>query len=205
MFRTRFSPIPCAVRHVDVIDIRYWAYTAGDGLYAPEGGKNLSPRQHLRQTKLKSGGFAAIVKAIREYRNRYPDKAVTYYADMNCPSGRDGWAVLMGGGSLPDVKLPDKLSRIVTTLQPNDGIVDGEGQWCLADSDRNILVYTESIGKDVELTVPRGSTWHVHWVDSASGDDASWRQRRSRSARSATCKDERRCGWSASMLTKPAI
>jgi Family of unknown function (DUF6298) len=155
---------------IGVIDIRYWAYTAGDGLYAPEGGKNLSPRQHLRQTKQKPGGFAAIVKAIREYRTRYPDKAVTYYADMNCPSGREGWAVLMGGGSLPDVKLPHELLRVVTTLKPKDGIVSGEGQWCLTDSVRNILAYTESIGKDIELTVPRESTWHVRWIDTASGE-----------------------------------
>jgi hypothetical protein len=88
---------PERAAHVDVIDIRYWAYTANDGLYAPDGGQNLAPRQHLRQTKQKSGGFAAIVQAVREYRRRFPDKAVTYYADMNCPSGRDGWAVLMGG------------------------------------------------------------------------------------------------------------
>ena len=119
--------------HVDVIDIRYWAYTAGDGLYAPEGGQNLAPRQHLRQTRRKPGGFAAIVKAVREYRARFPDKAVTYYADMNCPSGRDGWAVLIGGGSLPNVKLPDQLAKVIPTLTPADGIVTGDGQWCLAN------------------------------------------------------------------------
>jgi hypothetical protein len=155
---------------VDLIDIRYWAYTANDGLYAPEGGQNLSPRQHLRQTKLKPGGFAAIVKAVREYRERFPDKAVTYYADMNCPSIRDGWAVLMGGGSLPDVKLPEKLSRVIADLKPRDGFVDGDGQWCLADSDQNILVYTQSIGTDIELTAPRKSNWRVHWIDAASGE-----------------------------------
>ena len=32
---------------VDIIDIRYWHYKV-DGLYAPEGGKNLAPRQHAR-------------------------------------------------------------------------------------------------------------------------------------------------------------
>ena len=115
---------PARAPHVDMIDIRYWAYTADGGLYAPEGGKNLAPRQHLRQTRQKPGGFAAIVKAVREYRTRYPDKAVTYYADMNCPSGRDGWAVLMGGGSLPNVKLPDELAQVIPTLQPADGVVD---------------------------------------------------------------------------------
>ena len=111
--------------HVDVIDIRYWAYTADGGLYAPKGGQNLAPRQHLRQTRQKPGGFAAIVKAVREYRDRYPDKAVIYYADENCPSSRDGWAVLIGGGSLPNVKLPAELAKIIPSMQPADGIVIG--------------------------------------------------------------------------------
>jgi hypothetical protein len=154
---------------VDLIDIRYWAYTEDDGLYAPEGGKNLSPRQHLRQTKLKPGGFPAIVKAVREYRERFPNKAVTYYANLNCPSSHDGWAVLMGGGSLPNVTLPDKLARVVPGLKPRDGIVNGEGQWCLADSGRNILVYTQFIGKDMELTTPQKSNWHVNWIDTGTG------------------------------------
>jgi hypothetical protein len=120
---------PVRSPHVDVIDIRYWAYTADDQLYAPEGGKNLAPRQHLRQTRQKPGGPAAIVKAVREYRARYPDKAITYYADMHCPSGRDGWAVLFGGGSLPNVKLPDRLAKVIPSLMPTDGVISGDGQW----------------------------------------------------------------------------
>jgi hypothetical protein len=90
--------------HIDVIDIRYWSYTADGGLYAPRGGQNLAPRQHLRQTRQKPGGAAAITKAVREYRERFPDKAVIYNADENCPSVHDGRAVLEAGGSLADVK-----------------------------------------------------------------------------------------------------
>lgn len=162
---------PVRAPFVDVVDIRYWAYTAGDGLYAPDGGQNLTPRQHQRQTKLRPGGFNAIVKAVREYRTRYPDKAVTYYADMNCPSSRDGWAVLMGGGSLPNVKLPDQLAKIIPTLAPVDGIVTGKGQYCLANSDRDYVIYTDSIGGEIEVKVPVASTqYRVHWVDSNSGE-----------------------------------
>jgi len=162
---------PARSPFVDVIDIRYWAYTAGDGLYAPEGGKNLTPRQHLRQTKLRPGGFDAIVKAVREYRTRYPDKAVTYYADMNCPSSRDGWAVLMSGGSLPNVKLPDQLAKIIPTLTPADGIVAGKGQYCLANSGRDYVIYTDTIGREIEAKVPDASArYRVHWIDSKSGE-----------------------------------
>jgi hypothetical protein len=156
--------------HVDVIDIRYWAYTAGDGLYAPEGGQNLAPRQHLRQTRQKSGGFAAIVKAVREYRKRYPDKAVTYYADMNCPSGRDGWAVLMGGGSLPNVKLPAELAKVIPTMRPVDKIVSGPGQWCLGGSNGDYLIYSDAPDGNiaVNLSAVQGR-YRVYWIQAQSG------------------------------------
>jgi hypothetical protein len=154
-----------------VIDIRYWAYTADGRQYAPEGGKNLAPRQHLRQTKQKPGGFAAVVKAVREYRTRYPAKAVTYFADMNCPSLRDGWAVLIGGGSLPNVKLPDQLATIIPTLLPADGVITSEQEWCLANATHNYVIYTEKIGQEIEATVPKVSaSYRVHWVDSESGE-----------------------------------
>lgn len=32
------------------IDIRYWHYKT-DGIYAPGGGKNMAPRQHMRKMK----------------------------------------------------------------------------------------------------------------------------------------------------------
>ena len=164
----RSWPTRTRAPHVDVIDIRYWAYTADDGLYAPEGGQNLAPRQHLRQTRQKPGGFAAIVKAVREYRTRYPDKAVTYYADMNCPSGRDGWAVLMGGGSLPNVKLPEELAddhshacgRPTASSPANK-------RWCLADADGDYLIYTDDDRREHRSRrLPNESArYRVHWID----------------------------------------
>lgn len=154
-----------------MIDIRYWAYTAADGLYAPEGGKNLTPRQHLRQTKQRPGGFSAIVKAVREYRMRFPEKAVTYYADMNCPSSRDGWAVLVGGGSLPNLKLPEQLAKAIPTLRPADGIVSGDNQWCLASADRDYVIYTATVGEQIKASFPGDSSdYRVHWIDTNSGE-----------------------------------
>jgi hypothetical protein len=158
-------------RHVDVIDIRYWAYTAGDGIYEPRGGLNLSPRQHLRQTELKSGGFDAIVKAVREYRTRYPDKAVTYYADLNCPSSRDGWAVLVGGGSLPNVSLPERLANVIPKLRPTDGVVSDEGQWCLGNDQLGYLIYVANENQEIEVTIPdRLLRYRVRWIDARSGE-----------------------------------
>jgi hypothetical protein len=160
--------------HVDVIDIRYWAYTRGDGLYAPKGGQNLAPRQHLRQTREKPGGPAAVVKAVREYRTRYPDKAVLYHAGENCPSTNDGWAVLVGGGSLPNVKLPEELAREIPYLKPTDGIVAGPGQWCLGAPGRDLLIYTEHANEPIELTLePELVSYRAHWIDAKTGEDTT--------------------------------
>jgi hypothetical protein len=160
--------------HVDVIDIRYWAYTAGGELHAPDGGQNLAPRQHLRQSRQKPGGFSAIVKAVREYRARFPEKAVTYFADLHCPSGRDGWAVLMGGGSLPDVRLPEELARAVPTMRPIDNIAAGPGQWCVGDGDGEYLIYRENVGDTIDLNLPNESNrYRVRWIDAKTGELSS--------------------------------
>ncbi len=89
---------------VDIIDIRYWHYKT-DGVYAPEGGKNLAPRQHMRKMKVGKTTFDEAYKAVAEYRVKYPEKAVTFYA-QNYPDL--GWAVLMGGGSCPVVPVKDE-------------------------------------------------------------------------------------------------
>jgi hypothetical protein len=164
---------PQRASHVDVIDVRYWAYTADGGLYAPKGGQNLAPRQHLRQTRQRPGGAAAIVRAVREYRDRYPDKAVIYSAEENCPSIRDGWATLIAGGSLADVKLPVELAKIVPSMRPADGIVTGDNQWCLAN-DGDYLIYTDAIDANMEVDLPgEPARYRLRWIDSKTGEISS--------------------------------
>jgi hypothetical protein len=166
---------PKRAPHVDIIDIRYWCYTADGSLYAPEGGKNLAPRQHLRQSRQKPGRFAQIATAVREYRTRYPDKAVTYYADMHCPSTRDGWAVLIGGGSLPNVKLPDELARMITRMKPDRDVAteDDENGWILSDRVGNAVFYYENpkplSERERSLRNPN-KNYRVRWIDGKSGE-----------------------------------
>ena len=82
---------------VDVIDIRYWWYKPDGSAYAPRGGQNLAPRQHARQ--MKAGGISAeqAARAVREYREKYPTKAVIFSADG---ADRFGDAIHDAGGSL---------------------------------------------------------------------------------------------------------
>lgn len=88
---------------VDIIDIRYWHYNT-QGLWAPPAGKNMAPRQFMRKMKVGKTGFAEAYKAVKEYRTKYPDKAVTFFAQQY---PLYGWAILMAGGSCPNVPVKD--------------------------------------------------------------------------------------------------
>ncbi|WP_460764863.1 DUF6298 domain-containing protein [Niabella terrae] len=89
---------PAYTNLIDVINIEYWHYQADGSVYAPAGGKHLAPRQWARLLKPKSSSFEQVYRAVREYRDAYPEKAVLYNA-VN--ADQYGWAVFMAGGSLP--------------------------------------------------------------------------------------------------------
>lgn len=94
---------PKLAKVVDIIDIRYWHYNT-QGLWAPPAGKNMAPRQFMRKMKVGKTGFAEAYKAVKEYRTKYPDKAVTFFAQQY---PQYGWAILMAGGSCPNVPVKD--------------------------------------------------------------------------------------------------
>ena len=82
---------------VDVIDIRYWWYRSDGSAYAPKGGQNLAPRQHARQMKGGSTSAQQVERAVREYCEKYPNKAVIFSADG---AEKFGEAIRRAGGSL---------------------------------------------------------------------------------------------------------
>lgn len=65
---------------VDIIDIRYWHYNTKE-CWAPKGGQNLAPRQHMRKWQKGKVGKEQVEKAITEYQQRYPDKVIIYSAE----------------------------------------------------------------------------------------------------------------------------
>jgi hypothetical protein len=161
---------PERAKLVDVVDIRYWTYNREMELYAPPGGANLAPRQHMRQMKAGSSSFASIVHSVREYRLRYPRLAITYNADQATRSGRDGWAVLIGGGSLADVRLPGELAEVLPSMEPADELIQSESAWCLADIDKNYLVYSGNPQGTLRLKISaEGKPWQATWIDGRSG------------------------------------
>jgi Family of unknown function (DUF6298) len=100
--------IPAYAAVVDLIDIRYWHYQADGTAYAPKGGENLAPRQHARLLKPKKTSFEQVYRAVKEYRSKYPTKAVVYSGD-NYPEF--GVAAFMAGGSLP--VLPENIDASI--------------------------------------------------------------------------------------------
>ena len=82
---------------VDIINIEQWYYT-DKGIYAPEGGKNLAPRQYLRRIRPAKTTYESVYKSVSEYRKAYPDKAVIYTGASYPQMGK---AVLDAGGSCP--------------------------------------------------------------------------------------------------------
>jgi len=89
--------IPAYAAIVDLIDIRYWHYQADGTTYEPKGGQSLAPRQHARLLKPKKTSFEQVYRAVKEYRDKFPNKAVVYSGDSY---PEFGMAVFIAGGSL---------------------------------------------------------------------------------------------------------
>lgn len=142
---------------VSVIQIRYWWYMPNGSAYAPPGGKNLSPRQWMRVLKYAYPSFEQAQRAVHEYKEKFPDKVVLLAPEdgPNMP----GWAVLMGGGSIPNLPgLDPGLSSAVVAMHPIDLADHPPGQWALGEPDRGYLVYSTSAGSArLDLTSAEGS------------------------------------------------
>ena len=154
---------PVRSRSVDIIDIRYWHYEADGDSYAPAGGQSLAPRQHARLLKPQRPSFASVHRAVRECAQRYPGKAVMFSADN---AEASGWAVLIGGGSLPVLPAgtEPELLKAVVSMRPDSTI----SQYALSGS-RHILAHP---GNGSELTVNltrNAGTWTLHFIHPSTG------------------------------------
>lgn len=152
---------------IDVIEIKYWFDTT-DGLFAPKGGQQLAPRQHLRKWDGGRPENANVADMVREYRLKFPDKAVI------CPDlhGADGWAVLAGGGSFPALpeSLEPEIKKSVKRLHPRSTNKTPEDAWILEDRHGPRLIYTESAQKiDLEDRANANGDIVIRSVDLKTG------------------------------------
>lgn len=157
---------PARAATVDIIDIRYWHYRQDGSLYAPEGGKNMAPRQFARKTKPGKMGFEGAYKAVSEYRSKYPEKAVTLYAQdyPDC-----GWAVLMAGGSCPDLNVADE--EFLKAMPGMNPAPTGTDTYQMLSGEDGVVVYTRTKQK-IELALPAG-TYAVKHIPQDGGSSVS--------------------------------
>ncbi|MCX2480439.1 DUF6298 domain-containing protein [Pedobacter sp. MC2016-15] len=145
---------------VDMIDIRYWHYQADGKAYAPPGGQSLAPRQQARLFKPKKTSFEQVYRAVLEYRQKFPGKAVSYSADN---FDHQGWAALMAGGSLAGIP------EIANTQFNTDvaGMLPAASQYMLESKGKSYLIYLLS-GKSATLDLPAGN-YRVRTINPATG------------------------------------
>ena len=153
---------------VDVIDIRYWYYKEDGTLYSPEGGKNLSPRQHARKMKTGKETDDQVYRAVREYREKYPEKAVLY-STMGAP--RFGWAALMGGASLanvPKIEL-SAFHSALTGMKFAEGTTFSDKLWKLENKGNSYLFYLKN-EQDVSIDLSNHKgTFEVYAINASNG------------------------------------
>jgi hypothetical protein len=153
---------------VDVIDIRYWNYQRNGELYAPEGGQHLAPRQHARLLRPKAATFEDVYHAVSTYKLRYPNKAVIYNADNY---DHFGWAVLMGGGSLPVLPpLQNKAFLKATSMMCPVPLSKDSSQLTLMSSAKDLIIYSNNNKASIHIDEPVISkTYRATWIDPKTG------------------------------------
>ncbi len=159
---------PARAAAVDVVDICYWHYRSDGSLYAPKGGQNLAPRQHARLVQPGRTSFEQAYRAVREYRTRYPDKAVLYSADLN---DNLAWAVFMAGGSLaaiPEISEPGFLAS-AASMHPTDLPGEPVGQWALGNAEGELIVYCRSSSAAAPDTEKSAGSLTVCWINPRDG------------------------------------
>ena len=147
---------------VDVIDFRYWWQT-DKGLFAPPGGKNLSPRQFERQWRGGRPDAFNLAQMAAEYRERFSAKALI------CDFDNAGWAWVCAGGSLPrlpkstDTKLLGAISQM--RFWPAGST---KGRWILREPGKQMLIYSRETA-ELDLTDESGA-FRVNIVNPKTGE-----------------------------------
>ncbi len=133
--------IPAYAALVNLIDIRYWHYQADGTAYAPNGGQSLAPRQQARLLKPKKTSFEQVYRAVKDYRDKYPGKAVVYSGDSY---PEFGMAVFMAGGSLPVLPANTDATILKAAIGMKPVISVNANEYILSDGKNSIVYNTET-------------------------------------------------------------
>lgn len=133
------SPAYAAV--VDLIDIRYWHYQADGTTYEPKGGQNLAPRQHARLLKPKKTSFEQVYRAVKEYKEKFPGKAVMYSGDSY---PEFGVAAFMAGGSMAYLQpnIDKEILIVAVGMKPAKSV--NKNEYILSDGKKSLIYNIET-------------------------------------------------------------
>lgn len=117
---------------IDAIDLTYWWRIDNGKEFAPAGGTTTAPRQFEREWSGGRPSGVALARMVREYRERFPNKAVISGLEQ-----KDGWAFAAAGGSLaklPATTEPALLAAIAKMSLLPGGQLSGAPAWGLVSS-----------------------------------------------------------------------
>lgn len=159
---------PLYSRMVDIIDVRHWYYRTDGGIYEPEGGVSLAPRQYARVMDVGQTGLAEAWKVVREYRTRFPQKAV-WLNNTKVPGAN--WVAFVAGASmcsLPEVKAPNFFENALK-MSALDDVRWAENCWVSGAAGVGYVAYTTSSEITLNLQGDKRS-YRCQWIDPITGD-----------------------------------
>jgi hypothetical protein len=177
---------PARASLVEVIDQRYWQYLADGSLFAPDSGGKLAFREQrvaaFGKDAVPPGTAALVYKQVREYHDRFPEKAV-----IAGHAGQGPIPILMAGGALPlladySVSQPLKAERddraligfvrahLATALAQMHPIDGAPGVWRLSDDDGDNQLYYSPAGEQLAFGQSTGFNNSAGiWFDPKTG------------------------------------
>jgi len=158
---------------VDVIDIRQWHYRSDSTIYAPKGGVSLAQRQYARIMDVGKTDLSGVWRAVREYRERYPEKAVLYNSSR--AEGSD-WVSFLAGASLCSLpKIEGRFYSDALEMESLPAGYFGADTWAMGKSGVGFIAYC----KDGQLRLPSDSSllgkssYKLVWIDPNGGETLS--------------------------------
>ena len=187
---------PVRAGQIAVIDMRYWQYRPDGSLWAPPGGQNRAFREMINEDFGRAGDnpppttAEQIYRQVREYRDRFPDKAIVAWY-----GGVGPIPVLMAGGAQvlmrnpaagqsqaagPDSTILDgfvreHLANVLMKMVPRDHVLeDAAHAWCLADARSEAVLIYSLAGPTIKIAQPLPhKDFNGMWFDPRTGKTVS--------------------------------
>jgi hypothetical protein len=150
---------------VDVIAFRYW-WQSDKGLYAPEGGKNLSPRQWQRILGTSTPSDLNLATMAAEYRSKFPAKPVIATSEQGLNLSHSGWAYVCAGGSMPNLPRSTDATLLAAIPRMHPWNSDAKNhRWAMREPGKQILAYG---GGELDLSNETGA-YRINTVNAKTG------------------------------------